>query len=111
MIRRPPISTRTDTLFPYTALFRSADLCIENARGAGGAIGRVGRKARHLGKERRAVAIIGACLEAPFLEIDRPAADPFGKSGQRDRLDRVVGELDARIGVVDRKSTRLNSSH
>src|SRR3546814_5868312 len=23
MIRRPPISTRTDTLFPYTALFRS----------------------------------------------------------------------------------------
>src|SRR3546814_17607031 len=25
MIRRPPISTRTDTLFPYTTLFRSAD--------------------------------------------------------------------------------------
>src|SRR3546814_15407436 len=24
MIRRPPISTRTDTLFPYTTLFRSA---------------------------------------------------------------------------------------
>src|SRR3546814_10172384 len=24
MIRRPPRSTRTDTLFPYTALFRSA---------------------------------------------------------------------------------------
>src|SRR3546814_14287256 len=23
MIRRPPISTRTDTLFPYTSLFRS----------------------------------------------------------------------------------------
>src|SRR3546814_2129027 len=23
MIRRPPISTRTDTLFPYTTLFRS----------------------------------------------------------------------------------------
>src|SRR3546814_15866977 len=28
MIRRPPRSTRTDTLFPYTTLFRSA----ENAR-------------------------------------------------------------------------------
>src|SRR3546814_21116089 len=26
MIRRPPRSTRTDTLFPYTTLFRSAEL-------------------------------------------------------------------------------------
>src|SRR3546814_5682368 len=26
MIRRPPRSTRTDTLFPYTTLFRSAGL-------------------------------------------------------------------------------------
>src|SRR3546814_7665839 len=26
MIRRPPRSTRTDTLFPYTTLFRSFDL-------------------------------------------------------------------------------------
>src|SRR3546814_20877435 len=25
MIRRPPRSTRTDTLFPYTALFRSSE--------------------------------------------------------------------------------------
>src|SRR3546814_20997580 len=28
MIRRPPRSTRTDTLFPYTTLFRSADLAV-----------------------------------------------------------------------------------
>src|SRR3546814_16922830 len=28
MIRRPPRSTRTDTLFPYTTLFRSASLGI-----------------------------------------------------------------------------------
>src|SRR3546814_3560439 len=28
MIRRPPRSTRTDTLFPYTTLFRSGD-CVE----------------------------------------------------------------------------------
>src|SRR3546814_4477122 len=27
MIRRPPRSTRTDTLFPYTTLFRSASRC------------------------------------------------------------------------------------
>src|SRR3546814_13791406 len=31
MIRRPPRSTRTDTLFPYTTLFRSAHLLAERA--------------------------------------------------------------------------------
>src|SRR3546814_1043137 len=35
MIRRPPRSTRTDTLFPYTTLFRSAVL--DPRLGAGGA--------------------------------------------------------------------------
>src|SRR3546814_16284928 len=29
MIRRPPRSTRTDTLFPYTTLFRSMDGYLE----------------------------------------------------------------------------------
>src|SRR3546814_1099081 len=29
MIRRPPRSTRTDTLFPYTTLFRSVTLRID----------------------------------------------------------------------------------
>src|SRR3546814_1851983 len=29
MIRRPPRSTRTDTLFPYTTLFRSPDAIME----------------------------------------------------------------------------------
>src|SRR3546814_11880346 len=33
MIRRPPRSTRTDTLFPYTTLFRSAMLSFELAGG------------------------------------------------------------------------------
>src|SRR3546814_20389068 len=32
MIRRPPISTRTYTLFPYTTLFRSADPHLEALR-------------------------------------------------------------------------------
>src|SRR3546814_7070733 len=31
MIRRPPISTRTDTLFPYTTLFRSVDISDEGS--------------------------------------------------------------------------------
>src|SRR3546814_16073644 len=49
MIRRPPRSTRTDTLFPYTTLFRSAARrkvrdhhahgCAGVAVGAGGAVG------------------------------------------------------------------------
>src|SRR3546814_7005169 len=32
MIRRPPRSTRTDTLFPYTTLFRSLGLLGERCR-------------------------------------------------------------------------------
>src|SRR3546814_4336168 len=32
MIRRPPRSTRTDTLFPYTTLFRSAEEMINYFR-------------------------------------------------------------------------------
>src|SRR3546814_5282140 len=51
MIRRPPRSTRTDTLFPYTTLFRSADLPFlrrrPRARGDGGTAG------RHLPEHRR----------------------------------------------------------
>src|SRR3546814_18824239 len=36
MIRRPPGSTRTDTLFPYTTLCRSAAMGWGTAREAGG---------------------------------------------------------------------------
>src|SRR3546814_12594530 len=35
MIRRPPRSTRTDTLFPYTTLFRSVLLLARNRHDAG----------------------------------------------------------------------------
>src|SRR3546814_19874826 len=41
MIRRPPRSTRTDTLFPYTTLFRSAD-CQPARLPGGGQPARVG---------------------------------------------------------------------
>src|SRR3546814_15954528 len=49
MIRRPPRSTRTDTLFPYTTLFRShaGHGDIEEVAGAAGGIENLGlRKAR-----------------------------------------------------------------
>src|SRR3546814_16090911 len=35
MIRRPPRSTRTDTLFPYTTLFRSCSGRVDGRRPAG----------------------------------------------------------------------------
>src|SRR3546814_1815716 len=55
MIRRPPMSTRTDTLFPYTTLFRSgraagcrrSGLCIQPhhvGRGEGRDAGSCGRR-------------------------------------------------------------------
>src|SRR3546814_2969704 len=64
MIRRPPRSTRTDTLFPYTTLFRSerarhpATLC-DAERGSrfrphdqqAGAQRGAGRDARHAGPD------------------------------------------------------------
>src|SRR3546814_7966446 len=37
MIRRPPRTTRTDTLFPYTTLFRSPEDAMTDARIAGAA--------------------------------------------------------------------------
>src|SRR3546814_4966193 len=39
MIRRPPRSTRTDTLFPYTTLFRSVERGPGDAGGAGDVVG------------------------------------------------------------------------
>src|SRR3546814_7656678 len=38
MIRRPPRSTRTDTLFPYTTLFRSRPIVPEPANSARGQV-------------------------------------------------------------------------
>src|SRR3546814_3652283 len=50
MIRRPPRSTRTDTLFPYTTLFRSPavagagrDLHARSATGCAGVLDRLSR--------------------------------------------------------------------
>src|SRR3546814_15926459 len=39
MLRRPPRSTRTDTLFPYTTLFRSNLALLRRARAEAGAAG------------------------------------------------------------------------
>src|SRR3546814_14980669 len=91
MIRRPPRSTRTDTLFPYTTLFRSELLAhaIDVGRGPGGRMD-VPRDGRVLGRQAEAV-------EA-HREHDVLAVHPM-HAGH-----------DVWAGG-DRKSTRLNSSH
>src|SRR3546814_19890607 len=53
MIRRPPRSTRTDTLFPYTTLFRSCIASADQNRPMTiGGIGAVGPAARREGFDR-----------------------------------------------------------
>src|SRR3546814_3017278 len=121
MIRRPPRSTRTDTLFPYTTLFRSRDSVyadtfdIDWGHGDGRVI----------------VPVLGGtveqALDAGELTID-PAPAPDAPSGVLRYFDHAFplapGSLDdggpATGGwtdpavvraVLDRKSTRLNSSH
>src|SRR3546814_7115288 len=56
MIRRPPRSNRTDTLFPYTTLFRSLAPLVEQARALPGLVRRlvVGEARVALDAEQRA---------------------------------------------------------
>src|SRR3546814_11089661 len=99
MIRRPPRSTRTDTLFPYTTLFRSVD-----------ALGRGGRKLR------REIGCIMIDADVITITIDRLAAF-LGAAGNADHAHRPqMPDLPGDAahwanGRGDRKSTRLNSSH
>src|SRR3546814_9632869 len=63
MIRRPPISTRTDTLFPYTTLFRSARDRASSALGLGEAASQ-GRAAVWNALNRRGRAEAGSSADA-----------------------------------------------
>src|SRR3546814_17402514 len=66
MIRRPPISTRTDTLFPYTSLFRSLLDPAVQPRG-------------FLFRDHRAdegLAILGIARDQRFRLFDQHIAEP-----------------------------------
>src|SRR3546814_16689391 len=97
MIRRPPRSTRTDTLFPYTTLFRSL-------RGFGLKIGTVTRKmfdhrVRELVAEQETLTTIAdAMLAARALLINEVAK--LHKALLRiAREDEITGRLMSVPGV------------
>src|SRR3546814_20425365 len=98
MIRRPPRSTRTDTLFPYTTLFRSArGREVREGQRAGGEVrgrrgGQVGRAVglqRH--GERGVGGGIGRGRPGPHDQPDfLTGADVLELVG-RARVDEVLG--------------------
>src|SRR3546814_10183743 len=121
MKRRPPRSTRTDTLFPYTTLFRSC--CPHRTRTKS-------IRSLHLhGLPRRAGKITEQCIGqtadlvggrgVAFRPPDRTAFPDHGFVRRPLQLHGKGGDGDvarlalapAKAGAKDRKSTRLNSSH
>src|SRR3546814_17009705 len=91
MVLRPPVVTRTDTLFPYTTLFRS------------GEVDRLSLIANDL-------LILGAAESNPVRKQACDVADVFRTSlGQLERKAREKGLDVAYEG--DRQSPRLNYSH
>src|SRR3546814_15609342 len=91
MIRRPPRSTRTDTLFPYTTLFRSRPLRAaltavdDQTDFAGGAARDVERpdvRLLHIAFGRGEFALEPRIGDRPA--IGRPARRAFDSPGARD---------------------------
>src|SRR3546814_530588 len=100
MIRRPPISTRTDTLFPYTTLFRS-DLLDEQLLADVAAELRFGHVV--LAQERFEAGLVEAARHAGEngkvgdAAVDEPLADAIAEFGrklfERLALDQLVQHL------------------
>src|SRR3546814_10583839 len=112
MIRQPPRSTRTDTLFPYTTLFRSAFEI-----GVGGLDDGV-RMAIAVAHQKRGSFLPAVCVVEG--EFRRPRSDvKVGAHGGSFQLARIHAfppppllRWIVIVGITgDRKSTRLNSSH
>src|SRR3546814_9922861 len=114
MIRRPPRSTRTDTLFPYTTLFRSRPRRSAGRRSLLEILQQrldlvdivVGQRVAlgEMRDQRRQPA-----TEQPVHQPPRFARDIAVARDQRAiEVTPAVGLMPDRL---DRKSTRLNSSH
>src|SRR3546814_6588993 len=120
MIRRPPRSTRTDTLFPYTTLFRSQAAQPQVIVGDRGTQAEPHRA--KVGRRRRAIRIAGGNLVADAapqneLVIELGTEHILIRGDGYARPDRPPGrqpltrDRPVRLERGDRKSTRLNSSH
>src|SRR3546814_10039632 len=89
MFRRPPRSTRTDTLFPYTTLFRSIggqDLTHRGETAPGEVRNRPEKIEAHAFRMRRQAIVLGAVGERIARHLDAPgdvAAAP-ATSGTRE---------------------------
>src|SRR3546814_1315211 len=94
MIRHPPRSTRTDTLFPYTTLFRSDADRFERFDAVPPHIWQIKRIA---GFERRFARVAPRLGEARVaVEVGRERVDHADRSAGRRQLERAgieVGEL------------------
>src|SRR3546814_4931994 len=115
MIRRPPRATRTDTLFPYTTLFRSyrADWLFGAVRwidaGADYIIEHPPPKCLgHDADEGRAVSCASYVRSNPGELVEVVPYDP--RTVVQSQVLRHPGR-DRYREARDRKSTRLNSSH
>src|SRR3546814_6625401 len=128
---RPPRSTRTDTLFPDTTLFRSVFYTNYESR-KGRQLLASGKAALlfHWKSLRRQVRVEGAVAPVGAEEADayfdsRPRQSQIGAwASQQSRPLESRFELEKRVALFaakhaigqvprppDRKSTRLNSSH
>src|SRR3546814_2157231 len=119
MIRRPPISTRTDTLFPYTTLFRSLhDLDATTVDGA------VTLDNVQMFYDKLDQPLSGISGTVNFTRTGATGDDISGRFEDLPlsvRIEPRAGTHGVVIadfpftpnadGVGDRKSTRLNSSH
>src|SRR3546814_19929719 len=108
MIRRPPRSTRTDTLFPYTTLFRSVAL-----RRSGGCCEMVVEHAHGLRQRRvpNAKSSLHTAHLAPEAGLQAPGARLSFAQGSHDfdSLDRGIGRGD-RFETAHRMHPYLNLS-
>src|SRR3546814_8122526 len=111
MIRRPPRSTRTDTLFPYTTLFRSIG---KWHLGGGRDIGDAPWPTAY-GFDQSFTTFEGLGPRVLVSDEERSLAEQSDKLGQGPRFWEIktnLTQLYCNMTVdLDRKSTRLNSSH
>src|SRR3546814_7814579 len=119
MIRRPPRSTRTDTLLPYTTLFRS-QLFFARAKDMLAAVDEAESEISSRSGEPSGMLRINAPLTFGVLHL-APLWGRFAQLYPKVSLaielsdcvvDLVEEGYDLAVRITkDRKSTRLNSSH